>query len=324
MTERKTSGRPRRTTLRDVARAAGVSIWTVSNTFSNPERVAEATRQRVLAAADELDFAGPNPGARSLALGETRMVAFVAPAGEAQMLLTDPAAVLVARGLLSALDGAGLSLVLTGRGDGQLVDGRVFFRGLADTPARGPVVVVDGDGPDGVPRVGADVRTAAAQLGGLLLELGHRHIAVIAHAGAHERLEGAADALGGLGPLAVYRSDASPWATQADGEAAARAALARTPRPTAVLALSDVLAIGALEAAHHLGLRVPGDVSIAGLDDLPGSDARGLTTALVAYRPLGELAGDVLVTRLQGRPAPPMRDLPVPVVVRATTGPPPA
>jgi DNA-binding LacI/PurR family transcriptional regulator len=323
LTERKVPERPRRTTLRDVARAAGVSIWTASNTFSNPARVAEATRQRVLAAADELDFAGPNPGARSLALGETRMVAFVAP-GEAQMLLGDPAAALVARGLLSACDGAGLSLVLTGQTDGQLVDGRVFFRGPGDAPARGPVVVVDGPAPPGVPHVGADVRTAAAELGRLLLDLGHRDIAVIAHGGADDRLTGAADALGDLGPLAVYRTGGAGWATQDDGEAAARAALARTPRPTALLALSDTLAMGALDAAHRLGLHVPGDVSIAGLDDLPGSDARGLTTALVAYRPLGELAGDVLMTRLAGRPARVFPDMPAPLVVRATTGPPPA
>ncbi len=320
---RKVTERLRRPTLRDVAKAAGVSIWTASNTFSNPERVADATRQRVLASADELDFAGPNPGARSLARGETRMIAFVAP-GDAERLLGDPAAALVARGLIASCDRAGLSLVLTGQPDGQLVDGRVFFRAPGDEPVRGPVVVVDGAAPDGVPTVGADVRAGAAALGRLLIDLGHRDIALLGHPGADERMAGAADALADLGPLTVFRnqSDRATWPTQADGEAAARAALSRTPRPTALLALSDTLAIGALEAAHRMGLRVPRDVSIVGLDDLPGSDARGLTTALVPYRPLGELAGDVLIARLSGQPVPTPPLLPTSLTVRTTTGPP--
>ena len=107
------SARPNRATLRDVAEAAGVSVWTASNTFSNPDRVAEATRERVLAAADSLDYAGPNPGARTLALGRTGMVALIAPQ-DAQPLLTDPGASLVAQGLLAICDRADLSLVCYG------------------------------------------------------------------------------------------------------------------------------------------------------------------------------------------------------------------
>ena len=64
-------GRPR-PTLRDVAHAAGVSVWTVSNAYSHPDRVASATRERVLAAASAIGYAGPDPAARSLALGRTR------------------------------------------------------------------------------------------------------------------------------------------------------------------------------------------------------------------------------------------------------------
>jgi DNA-binding LacI/PurR family transcriptional regulator len=317
--------RPRRTTLRDVANHAGVSIWTASNTFSNPTRVAEATRQRVLHAATLLDFAGPNPGARSLARGATQMVAFVGPS-DAELLLGDPAAALVARGLLSVCDRAGLSLVLTGQPNGQMVDGRVFFRSPAPEPLRGPVVVVDDVGPEDVQTVSADVRTGAATLGRHLRSLGHSNIAVISHPGADARLAGAADALEDLGPLRVFLSESAQarWPSQADGEAAARAALALVPRPTALLALSDTLAIGALEAAHRMGLRVPQDVSIAGLDDLPGSDARGLTTALVPYRPMGELAGDLLIARMSGHPQPAVAPLPVPLSARRSTTVPPS
>lgn len=315
------TSRPRRTTLRDVAQAAGVSIWTASNTFSNPDRVAEGTRQRVLAAADALDYAGPNPGARSLALGRTNMLALISP-GDASLLLADPGAALVAHGLLTACDRAGLSLVLSGESDSLLVDGRAYFRGAPGAGRRGPAVVVDGDATDGIPRVDAQIRGAVGDLARLLLDLGHRDIAIIARSQDDPRLAGAIEALAHLGPPAVFGRQGSPWPTKADGEAAARAALSRVPRPGALLALSDTLALGAIEGANRMGLRVPADVAITGIDDLPGSDAHGLTTAFVPYRPMGELAGQVLVARLARQPAPPLPPLPAPIVVRATSGPP--
>lgn len=335
MGERKPRARSGEATLRDVAAAAGVSIWTASTTFSKPARVAEPTRQRVLAAAQALDYVGPHPGARSLARGETGMIAFVAP-GDAGALLGDAAAALVARGLLTACDRAGLSLVLTGRPAGEMVDGRVFFRAADVPPSRAPAVVVDGVAPAGVPVVAADVSGAAAGLAALLFDLGHRHLAVLSWPGAEERLGGVAEGWRGPRPLRVYgagapgeEGDSMPrvvagaaWPTQAVGEAAARAALSRRPRPTALLALSDNLAIGALQAANWMGLAVPEDVSVAGLDDLPGSDALGLTTAFVPYRPLGERAGDLLAARLVGSPPPPLGELPTALTVRRTTGPP--
>jgi DNA-binding LacI/PurR family transcriptional regulator len=299
-----------------------VSIWTASNTFSNPDRVAEATRQRVLDAADALDYAGPNPGARSLALGRTGMVALISP-GDASLLLSDPAAALVAQGLLTTCDRAGLSLVFCGQEGTQLVDARVVVRGSVNAEVRGPVVVVDGEAPGDTPQVRAEAGRAARDIARHLVELGHRTIALIASDIDGVRLAAATEALADIDHLAVYRSPGTPWPTAADGEAAARAAFAHRPRPTALLAVSDTLAFGALEAAHRMGMRVPRDVSISGIDDLPGSDARGLTTALVPYRPMGELAGQALVERLDGRPAPALPVLPVPLVPRATTGPPP-
>jgi DNA-binding LacI/PurR family transcriptional regulator len=337
MGARKPRARSGEVTLRDVAKASGVSIWTASTTFSNPTRVAEPTRQRVLAAAQALDYLGPHPGARSLARGQTGMIAFAAP-GDAEALLGDPAAALVARGLLTACDRAGLSLVLTGRPAGETVDGRVFFRAAGGPQPRAPAVVVDGEAPAGVPVVAADVRGAAAGLAALLFDLGHRDLAVLSWPGAEERLMGVAEGWRGPRPLRVYGvgmpgkeegsmpwvAAGAAWPTPADGEAAARAALARRPRPTALLALSDNLAAGALRAADWMGLAVPGDLSVAGLDDLPGSDALGLTTAFVPYRPLGERAGDLLAALLAGSPAPSLRELPTALTVRRSTGPPPS
>src|SRR5574337_424915 len=102
MAERRTNSKAaRKPTLRDVATAAGVSVWTVSNTYSNAAKVSEATRQRVFDAAAVLGYAGPHPAARSLARGRTGAIAFVSTDG-VYALLGDPAAALIARGLLAA------------------------------------------------------------------------------------------------------------------------------------------------------------------------------------------------------------------------------
>ena len=111
--------------------------------------------------------------------------------------------------------------------------------------------------------------------------------------------------------------------TRADGEAVAQVALAGRPRPTAILAPSDFLARGALDAARTLGLAVPGDLSVAGIDDLEGSDALRLTTAFVPYFPLGELAGDVLAALVEGGAPDIPPPLPTVLTLRGTTGPPP-
>lgn len=308
---------PKRATLRDIAEAAGVSVWTASNTFSNPDRIAEATRERVLAAADALDYAGPNPRARTLALGQTGLVALVSPHDSAP-LLQDPGTALVAQGLLTECDRSWLSLVLAGSEGEIAVDGRVFIRWAPDSRVRTPAVVVDGVG-DGLPSVRADAEGAAAELAAMLLQLGHRRIALIAGPGDDTRLDAATTVLTGAAQLSILRTSGSPWAREAHGEAAARRVLAAQPRPTALMAMSDPLAMGALDGARRIGFAVPQDVSITGLGDLPGAAERGLTTALIPYRPMGELAGRILVDRIAGQPAPDAPLLPAPLAIRGTT-----
>src|SRR4029077_11987590 len=133
---------------------------------------------------------------------------------------------------------------------------------------------------------------------------------------------GVAEGWPGPTPLRVYGAAAgAAWPTHAMGGRPARASLSRGPRPTALLALSDHLAVGALQAASWMGLAVPGGVSVAGLGDLPGSDALGLTAAFVPYRPLGERAGDLLAAGFAKSPAPSLAPLPTALTVRRTTGP---
>lgn len=318
-------GAHRRPTLRDVAQVAGVSVWTVSNAYSNPDRVAPATRERVLAAAAAVGFTGPDPLARSLALGRTRIVALVAD-GAAEPLLADPAAALVARGLAHYCGRVGVSLLLTGSAHGSAVDGGVLFRTTPGARPAHPVVAVDVPPAADVVVLRADVAGAGALVARHLREHGHRELVVLGWPGCGERLDGVRAGWGDAGPVRVYMAGVPEGAheraagpTRADGETVAQMALAQTPRPTAILALSDLLARGALIAARWMGLDVPRDISIAGIDDLDGSDALGLTTAFVPYRPLGELAGATLSVLLEGgRPHLPP-PLPTSLAIRAST-----
>ncbi len=309
-------------TLRDVAQAAGVSIWTASNTFSNPHRVAAATRQRVLEAASRLNYAGPNPTARTLALGRTRMVALWSDA-DARDFLADPVATLITQGLVTACDGAGLAVVLAGRTRDLPVDGYIQFRPNDDGPALGRAVAIEAAAPrNGQPNVTVDLTRGVQIVAGHLRELGHRTIGVLSTPELTHRL-------GSLTPadigdqVVVYESRVQGgWPDRAAGEAVARAALNAKPRPTALLALSDALALGALWAVHRMGLRAPQDVSVAGIDDVPASEAAGLTTLMVPYRPMGELAGELLIRMIADETPEPPPELPIALVIRRTTGPP--
>ena len=285
---RRSPRRAREATLRDVAAAAGVSIWTASNTYGNPARVSEATRERVLAAARELGYAGPHPGARSLARGRTGMIAVVAP-GDADLLLTDPAAALVTRGLLTACSWAGYPLVLSGASSAPIADGRVFFRVVPETGARVPGVVVNGPAAPGAEHaVRADVRGAAAALAAHLYDLGHRELAVLSWPGAEDRLAGVEDGWRGA-PLRGYRVEARP-----DGPASATTAGRDAPpaRRWPGRHWRGTPHHGGARAGRHAGAERAGGRPLDGPAGArrrlgrrprrpPGSDAAGLTTALV-------------------------------------------
>lgn len=314
-----TPDRVRRPTVRDVARAAGVSVAVVSYTFNRPERVAVATRERVLAAAAAIGYRGPDPAARALRLGRHGAIALMAPSSVEQ-LVVKPSFALVGRGLARACDQAGISLVLTSRRDAG-VDGAILL-GNAQ-PRHGwngsvPAVVVgDRDAAiDGLPLVSADVTAGAAELAGHLRHQGHRRLAVIAWPESAARLEGVRAGWGDAGPVHAFEV---PDSTRASGEAGARAALQETPRPDAIIALCDELAEGALDAAINLGLEVPRDVSVAGIDDLPGMEALGLTSVFVPYRPLGDLAGGILAAALDGSAPGSPPALPTSLALRGTT-----
>lgn len=325
----------RRATIADVAREAGVSPSTASVVFSGKTPVSEATRRRVLDAAAALGYAGPDPRAASLRRGRSGIVGVVFEEHLGAAFL-DPVKTLMMDGLADAVAPLGAGLLLlrdqepTGGGPSLTsapLDAAVLIgcsgllrQSLDAVKARGiPVVVIEGDAGDDVPRIGLDNREAQRQAASHLRALGHRDVAVVAlpaRAGwergwlsddtaitvdvTRERLAGAMDVF----PDATAYGAAGSFIDE--GHAAGRVLFADPARrPTAVIAQSDLLAAGVIRAAEEAGLRVPEDVSVTGFDGIvvDGLAPYELTTLVQPATDKGRAAGAAVAAMLEGRPA---------------------
>lgn len=340
-----------RPTLLDVAHAAGVSRSTVSYVYNEPARVSPDVRERVLAAAAELGYRGPDAAAASLRRGRSGALG-VLFTETLSYAFADPAAVLFLRGVAEASEQAGVALTLLpvppeqegalAAIRGSVVDGVVVYSLPAGHPAvlaatsRGlPIVRVDMPPQPGQPSVGIDDRGGARRLAEHLVAHGHERFAILAdrlHADgvrglatpervaaatfavARWRLAGYGDAID-LAGTPVYDCAGN---TVELGRAAARELLEAEPRPTALLCITDQLARGALAAAAELGLDVPGDVSVTGFDDLAEAAEAGLTTVYQDHVGKGARAARIL---LDGGDEDVV--LPARLVLRASTGPAP-
>jgi DNA-binding LacI/PurR family transcriptional regulator len=340
-----------RVTLKTIAEAVGVSRTTVSNAYNRPDQLAPELRDRILDTARALGYSGPDPAARRLRSGRRDAVGLLLTEG-LSYAFTDPASVLLLQGIARATEDAGLALlVVPDRGGVQdaVVDAFCLYSmeeahpNVAAARERGvPLVVVDEPRLEGHAFVGVEDRRGARLAAEHLLELGHRRFAMLAertrldgYAGPltpereatapsklyFERLSGYRDALeaGGIDWSAVPRFEL-PANTPEHGLEGGRMALAVDPRPTALIAATDQLALGAVEAAREAGLRVPEDLSIVGFDDVPGAawSRPGLTTVRQPLFHKGELAGRLLTAGAEPREV----ILPVELVVRGSTAPP--
>jgi DNA-binding LacI/PurR family transcriptional regulator len=346
-------------TLATLARELGVSKSTVSNAYNHPDQLSPALRARILDAARRLGYPGPHPLAATLSRGRVGAIGLVffddPPAYPLTFAFTDPVHALFLQGVADTCGRAGVGLVLLGGGRGTdlvraaLVDGFVCQYDVADDERlqavveRGlPLVVVDGPPHPAASQVGVDDRAAARAAARHLLELGHRRLGVVAaplapdgydgpagprrQAAARyhiirERLAGyrAEVEAAGLDWSAVPVEERSPYGQDA-GRRAAAALLDRDERPSALLAMSDELALGAIRAAEELGLTVPSQLSVVGFDDTPAA-ARArppLTTIHQPHRHKGALAAE-LALHAAGQPA--SQVLPTELVVRGSTAP---
>jgi DNA-binding LacI/PurR family transcriptional regulator len=344
----------RRVRLRDVAERAGVSVGSASQAFGRPELVSANVRERVLAAAEELGYAGPDPAARRLRTGRAGALGliFTERLGYA---FTDPAAPAFLRGVAWGMEEARTGLLIIPTSPSRdaaaaavreaAVDGFIIYSAPRNDPrveaAVGrhlPLVTVDQPRGAETPFVGIDDRAAARGAAEHLLGLGHERVAVLTFATAadpdgtlvfdvtEERLAGYREGLGPAWDESAVRV-ARPNAPE-PARVVALELLRGSSRPTAILAMTDALAIGALQAAAELGIAVPAELSVVGFDDSPAATLASppLTTVAQPHEEKGRLAAEWLVKDIARGAGPGRRRrqaiLPTELVVRESTAPP--
>ena len=347
-----------RPSLKTVAAAAGVSVSSASNAYNRPGQLSDEVRERIFRVASEQGYSGPDTAARTLrgkragAIGvlltERLSYAFSDPysvgmlAGLAEVAEESATSVTLIPIASHHREAAAAVERAVNAVQQAVVDGVVAYCVDADHPAREvlrrrglPVVSSsESDEPD-AGLVLIDERAAAASVGRLLRELGHTRVVeilegtdartapdVVDPADAkqlyqteRERLAGFRAGLGDAAEITVVAAGRN---VESAGYAAAELALDSPHPPTALLAHSDVLALGALRAVLDRGL-VPGvDVSVTGFDDIPAAAAAGLTTVTQEIQERGRLLGRMLLD-----PSYTLRRvvLPTTLQVRRTTGP---
>lgn len=329
----------RKATVEDVAARAGVSVATVSRALRGLPNVAEPTRQRVLAAADELGY-WPHPHASRLAAGHTLAIGVALP------MVGQWYFAKVLAGVEAVLAPAGYDLLIFGvptpedrrrlfsdaSPARQRVDGLILV-GMRLPPdgvppwASGLCIVSVGQDIPSIPSISIDNAGAAALAVRHLVNLGHTRIGFIG-ARTEDGVYGApADRRRGYGAELRRHGLGVRRELQVDGELTVdggRDAMDRllsiAPPPTAVFAVSDELAVGAIDSIRRHGFDVPQHVSVIGFDDHDLAAALGLTTIRQSAVRHGQLGAEALleVLRGQGLPARPRRD-DTQLVVRSTT-----
>ena len=331
MIDKAMPARPR-PNLATVAALAGVSASTASLAFSGSGPVSAATRARVLAAAAELDYAGPDPRAQSLRRGRSGIIGVVIE-DRLRDAFRDPMNVAMLDGIADETGSLGAGLLLlteNGEGAGSIrnapVDAVVLIgcsTSLAEQVAvfrqRGiALVAIEAEPMDDVLAIDLDNRAASHALARHLADLGHTRVAMVALP---------LDAARARGPLTAQAEAASTGYTASErirgvrevfpdatgvvasvssveeGTVAARSVLADPGRrPTAVIAQSDLLAVGVIRAAEEIGLRVPRDLSVVGFDGvkLDGIAPHDLTTMVQPAVEKGRAAGRGVIALLNG------------------------
>lgn len=329
-----TDDRGRRATISEVAKAADVSPATVSRVMTGSKQVSPEVAARVLESVKSLGYR-PNPAAQRLLRGASHTIGVVVPD------LSNPYFAEVLKAVTAAANDRHHRTLVADTNEtaaeeapaadelARWVDGLVLCSPRLDTPAlrrllqRSPPTmlvnrVVRGGAAPAVPSVCVDFASGMRAVCEHLVELGHRRIAYLggprgAWSDAQRRR-----VLRRFGDrLAVH--EVTCGATDAAGYAAVDDALRSDP--TAIVAFSDYVALGALARLHELGLDVPGDISLVGFDDLPLSDLLRprLTTVKVVKAHLGRLAVERLLDAGAGAGS---GSVPATLVVRDSTAPP--
>lgn len=343
----------KRVTLQTIADRIGVSRTTVSNAFSRPDQLSEELRDRVLGAARELGYAGPDPAARTLRAGSAEALGVVLPES-LTYAFTDAHAIHLLNGLAQVTEPRALSLLLipvppTNMQEHAVrravADGFCVHSLPADNPVieialcRGvPVVFVDGPDLPDHPFIGIDEQAAARDITRHLLDSGRKRLAVISfrvsddgatgevddervarsvYRASSERIRGVLAAAADAG---IARSDVrvieAGRSLPDRGRAAAAMLLDGPQPPDAIVCLSDLLAAGAMAEVRYRGLTVGHEVAVTGWDDAGLAEELGLTTVRQADEEKGRIAARWLIEGVRG---PERAILPTEIIVRAST-----
>lgn len=329
--------------IRDVASHAQVSPITVSRVLNNPEAVSPETRAKVEAAISELGYI-PNQIARSLRSNRTNTLALVLTD------ITNPFWTTVARSVEDAASAQGFTVILCNTDENEKkqneylsvllrkrVDGFLFVPARSEPDAveriqrqKVPVVVLDRSVPGAsVDVVRSDSEQGAYALTRHLIELGHRRIALLSGPAdvstAQERLEGYKRGMTESGLPVEERWILAGEYTVASGYAATQKLLAGDVLPTALLGANNFIALGATRAIREAGLRLPQDISLVCVDDIPAWLVGDpfLTVAAQSPYDMGRRAADLLLRHIREPNEHPHEEivLPTALIVRHSTAP---
>ncbi|WP_338146713.1 LacI family DNA-binding transcriptional regulator [Streptomyces boncukensis] len=301
--------------IKEVARAAGVSVGTVSNAINRPEMVAEETRVRVLAAIDQLGYVR-SESARHLRAGSSKIIALLV------LDMTNPFFVDVASGAERAARDAGLGVMLCNSAQSTAEEAE-YLSLFAEQRVRGVLVTpADTTGRNlaaferhGIPFVSVDRVVPSAEgcsvsvddIAGAglavrhLLDRGHRNLAYVSGpmqlTQCQDRHAGALAVLRAAGADAELRHIETERMDVAAGRDAGARLLGMSPRPTAVFCANDLMALGLLQALYGAGVAVPEEVALVGYDDIEFAAAAAVPLTSVrqpAFR-MGRSAADLLI-----------------------------
>lgn len=334
-------GEPMPVTIKQVAREAGVSIATVSRVLNRKGPVSEDTRRRILEVAARLRYV-PHVAARSLITKETSTIGVILPDIHGDFFSE------LLRGLDSVSREHGYHLLVSSfhsdeaeldtalRETRGRVDGLVLMTpdGAAATPNIGlpdatPVIVLGVPVPKlDVDSISVDNRPGAFAMARHLVSVGHRRIAFVKgpadNLDARERLRGYREGLQSAGAAWSKDLEIDGDFSEEAGSEAAKKILAQKRRPDAVFAANDAMAIGLLCALSDHGVAVPGEIALAGFDDIPMARyvAPPLSTVRVSITEMGRRAMERLLYAVQAKSRHERRHetLPTSLVVRRSCG----
>jgi len=322
-------------TIRDVARRAEVSVASVSRALNGHDCVRPETRDRVIAAAVALGYV-PHAGARSLSMSRAHAIGVVLPDLHGEFFSE------CVRGMDREANRRGYLLLLSnlhndeskaatalramrGRVDGLLVMAPHISAGALGRalPESLPYVLINAPAEfDSRPSLRVDNVAGADVIVRHLVDNGYRHIVHVS--GAEGNIDAQERVQGYLAAMRAYAPDIEPRVIEGDfnedsGIAAARRILAGSEPCDAIFAANDMMAIGCLHELRNAGKSVPGDVAVAGFDDVPLAFYLALTTARVDIADMGARAVARLVDRLEGKETPDGGELHRPVLVARDT-----